>query len=42
MLECIRHRAKDTGETNAKLHDGQNNRQIGKTPKETSKTEKGK
>ena len=31
MLECIRHRAKSTEETNAKLYGGQNNRQTTKT-----------
>ena len=40
MLECIRHRAKSTEETNAKLYGGQNNRQTDKNQKETPKMEK--
>ena len=42
MLECIRHRAKSTEETNAKLYGGQNNRQTDKNQKETPKTVKEK
>lgn len=42
MLECIRHRAKSTGETHTKLFDEQNACQTGKNPKETPKTEKEK
>ena len=40
MLECIRHRAKSTEETNA--NGGQNNRQTDKNQKETPKMEKEK
>lgn len=42
MLECIRHRAKSTGETNTRLFDEQNVCQTKKTLKETPKTEKEK
>lgn len=42
MLECIRHRAKSTGEANTKLYDEQNTCQTGKTSKESPKAEKEK
>ena len=42
MLECIRHRAKSTGEANTKLYDEQNACQTGKTAKESPKAEKEK
>lgn len=42
MLECIKHRAKSTGESNKKIYDGGNACGNEKSSREPQKTEKGK